>query len=155
MRKLYILLPFAAILLSSFWLSLQADKGSEYYGLPVVPCIARDMALQQDFQVTLQIVIDGERQIIPDNIGHDRGRCLREIHTDDSSGKIFVQSTTQRQYTLDEFFKTWKYTFDSEKILGKQADAEHHITVTVDGTQVTTYENTPLKPGQLLVITYA
>jgi hypothetical protein len=154
MEKSFIIVPFLFVTLLSLWMYGNADAHTEYFGLAVVPCIDREAPLKQDFETTLKITVDGENYPIPEGIGHDRGKCMRAIHTDDASGKIRVQLNDDSQVTLGDFFKTWKHEFSSQQVVGKKADATHAIKVFVNGQEVSTFETTFLQPNQILEVRY-
>jgi hypothetical protein len=111
------------------------------------------MATQFHIHPNLQIIVNGKQQVIPANIGIGP-TCMTSIHTHDASGQIHIESPEKRDFTLGDFFAVWQQPFSSTQVLGYKADATHRIAVTVNGTAVSTYENTVMNDGDSIVITY-
>lgn len=82
--------------------------------------------LTQHIHAILTLYVDGEVQGIPAGIGLSPS-CMAEIHTHDATGKIHVESRSNRQFTLGEFFEV------AGMPLSRDA---YHLTVTVDGTVI-------------------
>lgn len=101
----------------------------------------------------LEIVISGEKQSLPVNIGITPA-CMRAIHTHDTTGTIHVESPVVRDFTLGEFFRVWDKPFDRSHLLDKTADAEHRIEMKIDGQPSEEFENLVLKDGQQIVLSY-
>ncbi|HET9946914.1 MAG TPA: hypothetical protein VFQ63_02530 [Patescibacteria group bacterium] len=138
-----------AYLLYSF--SLQ---NSSYNGLPTVACIDATQPLKQNFTFRLAIQIKGENISIPSHIGYDNGKCLRSLYTNDATGEVYVNANDSTQFTLGNFFQTWKMTFNSHQLFSYSTDQSHKITVLVNGKEVTTYDSTPLHKGDIISISY-
>lgn len=101
----------------------------------------------------LRIVINGEAQEIPANIGVSPG-CMRPIHTHDATGKLHNEFPQHRNFTLGEFFKIWDKTFSSSQILDYTADETHKIRMTVNGEDNADFDNLILKDGDKIEIRY-
>lgn len=112
-----------------------------------------DMATQFHIHPILQIIINGEPQVIPANIGI-KADCMNALHTHDTSDTLHVESPEKRDFTLADFFAVWGQPFSKDQILNYKSDATHQISITVNGTPVDTYENTVLKDKDQIVITY-
>lgn len=112
-----------------------------------------DMATQFHIHPYLEIMINGQAQEIPANIGVIAG-CMNPLHTHDATGKIHVESPEERDFTLGDFFAVWNKTFTKEQILDEKADETHIIKETVNGNEVQDYENTILRDGDRIVIYY-
>lgn len=59
--------------------------------------------------LNLSITVDGEKEIIPKDIGIIRN-CMAEIHTHDESGYIHVETVNSSRIdslSLADFFKVW------------------------------------------------
>lgn len=112
-----------------------------------------DMATQFHIHPVLIIIINGVKQTIPANIGVT-STCLKSIHTHDDSGKIHVEAPAQKDFTLSDFFAVWGKTFNKGQILTSLVNKDFTITVTINGTAVDTYENTPLTDEEQIVISY-
>lgn len=102
----------------------------------------------------LTILINGEKQVIPANIGISP-TCTGAIHTHATDGVIHVEPPIQMDVKLADFFKVWGQTFSKDQILNYHADSGHEITMTVDGQPSDAYENLVFKDKQKIVITYA
>lgn len=112
-----------------------------------------DMYTQFHIHPHLQIIINGQNQVIPANVGIV-GNCLHPIHTHDDTGIIHVESPVKRDFTLADFFAVWNKSFNKDQILDYKADNQHTIKETVDGKEVQDYENTVLQDKQQIVISY-
>lgn len=112
-----------------------------------------DMATQFHIHPILKIILDGKDQIIPAGIGI-RPNCMNSIHTHDASGMLHVESPEKRDFVLADFFAVWSKPFSQDQILDMKTDATHTIRVTVNGQEVTTYENTVLRDKDQIVISY-
>ncbi|MDR5739615.1 MULTISPECIES: hypothetical protein [unclassified Caballeronia] len=72
----------------------------------------------------LSIYQNGKQLALPANIGTlgssltlQRG-CVYPVHTDDASGKIRIDATTNTQYTLGQFFAVWGEPLSSTNVAG-------------------------------------
>jgi hypothetical protein len=72
----------------------------------------------------LSIYQNGKQLALPANIGAvgsslalQRG-CVYPVHTDDASGKIRIDATTNTQYTLGQFFAVWGETLSATNVAG-------------------------------------
>jgi len=70
-------------------------------------------SLRQHFHPELTIIVDGEPDKIPANVGVSRG-TFRYMHTHDDSGKIHVESPSTHLFTIPDFFTIWDKEFTSE-----------------------------------------
>lgn len=112
-----------------------------------------DMATEFHIHPNLTIIINGQKQEIPPNIGINV-TCMNSIHTHEGGGVIHVESPIQRDFTLSDFFAVWDKPFDSQNILSFQTDDAHTIVVSVNGEIVDTFENTILRDKDDIVISY-
>lgn len=67
--------------------------------------------------VSLSILVNGQQAVIPEGVGmnpqlwHDHSldkygpSGISPMHTHDTSGTVHIESTTQREYTVNEFLK--------------------------------------------------
>lgn len=72
----------------------------------------------------LSIYQNGKQLALPANIGTvdsslalQKG-CVYPVHTDDASGKIRIDSSTNTQYTLGQFFSVWGQPLSSSNVAG-------------------------------------
>lgn len=115
--------------------------------------VPEDVPLAMHIHANLSIVIDGQPQEIPEGIGLLADGDL-PIHTHDATGKIHIESPEVRDFHLQDVFTVWGQSFDSQEILGHQADATHLITMTVNGTGSTDFGSLLLQDGDDIVIWY-
>jgi len=101
----------------------------------------------------LTIIIDGQPQVIPANIGIRSDGNL-PLHTHDASGWIHVESTEVHTFKLKDFFTIWGQPFNRNIVLGHVAAGGKHITMTVDGRPSNQFGNLALQDGQQIVIRY-
>ncbi|MBU2103678.1 hypothetical protein KKD81_02150 [Patescibacteria group bacterium] len=129
--------------------TIQTDRTNREIALTCDPKMA------QGFHVhpVLEIVVNGEKVAIPSNIGVN-STCMTVLHTHTPDGVIHVESPEKRDFTLADFFAVWDQPFSAQEILTNTTDATHRIRVTVDGTEVDTFENTVLKDAEHIVISY-
>ena len=151
-KKWFLLIPFALLVAAAFWIDRDADRQTVYLGLPPTPCIDPTRPLAQDFDFTLRLTIDGQSRPLDPAIGHDYGRCLHVLHTEDRSGTVHVQANDARTYTLGDFFDTWHWPFSADLLLGRPLESGHAIIVRVNGVRVATYGKTPLRQGEVIEI---
>lgn len=102
----------------------------------------------------LSIIINGEKQYLPANIGITE-QGMRIIHTHDDSGQLHVESPYIRIYTLGDFFTIWGKKFSKDCIFEYCVDDQHTLSVVIDNAAVRTFETTPLLEGKHIQIIYA
>jgi hypothetical protein len=154
-------LPLALGLLLLGGISVFAGQRSASPGILVTERTNREIALTCDKEMaqgfhihpTLELIINGKNVEVPANIGVGP-TCMTALHTHTPDGIIHVESPEKRDFTLADFFAVWDQPFTKDEILGYKADATHRIKVTVDGTEVDTFEYTVLKDGEHVVINY-
>ncbi len=112
-----------------------------------------DMATQFHIHPRLIIMIDGGSYEIPHNIGV-RSNCMNPLHTHGTDGTIHIESPEKRDFTLSDFFAVWDKPYSREQILDYRTDEEYVIVETVNGKMVEDYENTVLRDGDQIVISY-
>jgi sulfur carrier protein ThiS len=112
-----------------------------------------DMATQFHIHPHLQILVNGQPQEIPANVGVTF-TCMNALHTHDATGKIHVESPEKRDFTLADFFAVWNKPFSKDQILDYKVDDTHTVRVTVNGKEVDTYEHTVLRDMDQIVISY-
>lgn len=112
-----------------------------------------DMATRFHIHPHLQILINGQEEVIPANTGIN-GLCMNSIHTHDATGLLHVEAPVQKDFTLGDFFAVWDKTFSKEQILDYKADATHAITLSVNGKEDDSYENYIFKDKDQIVINY-
>jgi len=101
---------------------------------------------------TIQILINGQSQTIPPNIGVS-GSCIRPINTRGPVGVIHIDAFENRTYTLGDFFLVWGATygptyaiFSKNQIFNFKTDPNHNITISVNNYPIPNppYQDFPL-----------
>lgn len=111
-----------------------------------VPCLVPNLPLLQHIHPQIKILVDGEEEILPSNIG--MGACEKAIHTHDedaAAGVIHVESQDAREYTLGDFFGIWEKPLNRDGYL---------LEVKVDGTAVQNPAEIIFKDGQQIIFNY-
>ncbi len=114
-----------------------------------------DPKMAEEFHIhpVLEIIANGQKVVVPADIGVT-STCMTALHTHTADGIIHVESPEKRDFTLADFFAVWNQPLNKNEVLSYKADATHRIRITVDGKEVDTYENTILKDGEHIVISY-
>lgn len=112
-----------------------------------------EMATQFHIHPHLEILVDGQKQEIPADIGVE-AKCMRSLHTHDNTGIIHVEAKVKKDFTLSDFFAVWNKHFDRNQILEYKADENHKIRITVNGNESQEYENLILQDKDEVVIHY-
>jgi hypothetical protein len=103
-------------------------------GLPVLSAEGTVLHIHQH----IDIYVDGQPVTVPADIGINVDQqYLSPIHTHDSTGIIHVESPTQRDFTLGEFFDVWGVRFDAHCIGGACDGNGRTLSVYVNGQLVT------------------
>ncbi|MFT5360115.1 MAG: hypothetical protein ACI88L_000597 [Candidatus Paceibacteria bacterium] len=76
-----------------------SDNGTE------IPCLPNGhQAIAQHIHPVISIIVNGEEEVVPANVGID-GRCMREVHTHDTTGTIHIETKElDTIYKLPDFF---------------------------------------------------
>lgn len=143
-----VLIVFALIILGllawNYFLNTPAQAG--FWNDTQIACLPNGHEnLAQHIHPELTITVDGEREVVPANIGLTPS-CMAEIHTHDATGKIHIESVTERTFTLAEFFLVWGKTLEREG---------YTVAVTADGEVVADPGALVLKDHQQLKIIYS
>lgn len=109
-----------------------------------LPCSTPNLPLITHIHPHLTVIVDGEDQTIPANIG--LGACEFPMHTHDTTGTIHVEAQVARDYTLDEFLKVWGQPLNREG---------YKLKMTVNDAVNTELGNLVLKDGQKIVLEYS
>lgn len=112
----------------------------------------------------LDIVINGDQQVIPKGVGNNLGANSNKIHTHDFSGLIHVHPGPRTDFvTVGEFFEAWRNDtvlgntsalFSSTNVLGHTANDTHAVRMYVNGTLNTDFENYEFHDGDKILISY-
>src|SRR6185503_7306311 len=112
-----------------------------------------DMATVFHIHPHLRIIINGEEQTIPTNVGID-ANCMHSLHTHDNSGVVHVESPKKEDFTLADFFSIWKKDYTTSKILDQTVSADSQLQLFVDGKEVTTGPETVVQDRTSYVIMF-
>ncbi len=112
-----------------------------------------DMATQFHIHPVLKIIVNGQNQEVPANIGV-KPNCMNSLHTHDNSGLIHVESPEKKDFTIGDFFAVWNETYNKDQILDYKTDENHSIRQTVNGQEVQYFENTILQDTDEIIIYY-
>lgn len=148
------LVVIICIIYISFKLYTSALRNAEYVGLATVPCQDYTLQTKQNYSLNIRITINHKKYPLDNNIGHDFGKCLHDIYTNDTSGKVFVTSNNKNIHTLGQFFDVWHVTFTTKQIFGYQTDITHQLKVFVNGRDAENYRSIPLYSNILIDIIY-
>jgi hypothetical protein len=124
-----------------------------------LPALSQE-ALAFHIHMLLQVYLDGNPVPVPqgvgiNNVGAPQDQFITVLHTHDATGVIHVESPTQTNYTLGEFFDVWGVPFSSTQ-LGAYANAgDKQIRVFLNGKP---YSGDPqglvLKQHEDIVVTF-
>lgn len=108
------------------------------------------------YHSVLSILIDGESQPIPSNVGLVGGHS--PMHTHELDGTVHMEFergvVTKDDLRLSSFFKIWGKKFNSQEILDKSVSDEGTITMSVNGEDNTEFENYVMQEGDKIEIKY-
>jgi VCBS repeat-containing protein len=112
----------------------------------------------------LDIVVNGDQQLIPAGVGNNVGANSGKFHTHDFSGKIHVHPGPLGRFaTINDFFESWRNdtvfgnsnaTFSSTSILGNVANGTHTVRMYVNGVLNTDFQNYEFHDEDKIVISY-
>lgn len=81
----------------------------------------------------IDVFVDGGTVVVPAGIGINDSSFISPIHTHDTTGVIHVESPTNQQFTLGQFFAIWDVRFTPTRVGGYRATATHPIRLYLDG----------------------
>jgi len=105
---------------------------------------------------TLEIIINGEKQIIPADIGISP-TFHQPVHTHDSTGTIHLENNnpTEQNMKLGFFFQIWNKAFNSNCIFEFCNDGNKTVKMTVNGKANSDFENYFMKDKDKIAIEYS
>jgi hypothetical protein len=90
---------------------------SAYWKNTTIACLPQGHTnLAFHFHPTISLIVDGEEEFVPENIG-TASECMAEVHTHDASGVVHVEGVEQSRkdsFTLTDFFSVWGQSFERE-----------------------------------------
>ena len=120
--------------------SMQSDKPYDVTST----CVSHG-GLGMHIHPTLKIIVNGEEQPIPANIGIPNAACMRPVHTHDATGMIHIESVEIRDFPLKDFFSVWGKDF---------RDFGTEVSMTINGVENTDFENYIIRDKDEIVLTY-
>ena len=121
-------------------------------------CLDGHINLAQHIHPTIYIYSDATQISIPADIGIDTWACpsaMHIAHTHDDTGRIHVETHEPMDVTLGIFFEIWGEVFNSAQVLDLYADSNHTLTMSVDGVEVDTWQETIFTNGQVILIEHS
>jgi hypothetical protein len=122
-----------------------------------LPALSQE-ALAFHIHMLLQVYVDGKPVEVPAGIGINsvgNPQFITVLHTHDTTGVIHVESPTQTNYTLGEFFNVWGVPFSSTQLGAYSNSGDKLIRVFLNGKP---YSADPtgllLKQHEDIVVTY-
>ncbi len=102
----------------------------------------------------VQLFVHGTQEEVPQGIGIN-GNDDASIHTHTADGVVHIESDTQRDFTLGDFFDVWGVRLSSTCLGGFCDQGADHVQVFVDGTEVTTsIRGVVLDDQSVVVVTF-
>ena len=124
----------------------------------LAPLVAGHEGLSMHIHPTVRVFIDGQEQVVPPDTNITaQGMFPMHTHAGDPPGKIHIEVSERSEtpgpdaytFRIQDFFDLWRFTtgdptrvFNSQSFLGRPIDANHRVTVTVDGQPSAELENT-------------
>lgn len=116
----------------------------------------------------LTILIKGQQQVIPANIGvgsqyannrfYDTMMSMTNIHTHDANGtlhwEVMAGPVMKSDVMLGDFFEIWGQPFSSTQILDSKNGPDGTVTMMVNGQPNADYQNYQVKDGDKIEIRY-
>jgi hypothetical protein len=124
-----------------------------------LPALSQE-ALAFHIHMLLQVYVNGETTPVPqgvgiNNVGPPSDQFITVLHTHDATGVIHVESPTQTNYTLGEFFNVWGVPFSASQLGAYSNSGDNQIRVFLNGRP---YAGDPtglvLKQHEDIVVTY-
>jgi hypothetical protein len=166
-----------AVIIGAVYFSTRSSVDSTVQTLPTgsydfpIPCLGYE-PLFLHIHVWLQIFINNQKVVIPGAVGIQNpaiegqtnggyiygagtNSCFEPVHTHDNSGIIHIESATNTNYTLGQFFDIWSVSyqyalvgtskqpivFNSTDILGYKDNSTGTLTLLVDGQPSDAYSS--------------
>jgi len=99
-------------------------------GLPALQAEGQVLHIHQH----LDLFVDGRKVTVPANVGIDpSGAFISDLHTHDTTGIIHVESPTEQQFTLGQFFAVWAVPLSATQIGSLKGE---RVRTWVDGKPV-------------------
>lgn len=130
------------------WGSSNIDTSLSYFKDTEVACLTNGhQRLADHIHPQLIITVDGEKEIIPANIGIEEG-CMSELHTHDDTGIIHAESFMPGRianFHMGNFFEVWENHYNREG---------YDLELIQDGESKDSVENIKFKDGSIIEFKY-
>ena len=131
-----------------FWAGQAQNPSLVFVAGTNVACLPNGHAnIATHIHPELSIVVDGEPEVIPADIGIT-STCMPEIHTHDTSGAVHVETTTHarlQELTFADFFDVW----------GQPAEREgYNLTILFNGETAESITEVPLEDHSQIQLIY-
>jgi hypothetical protein len=101
----------------------------------------------------LAIYADGKKQTVPAQVGIDQtNQILASLHTHDTSGVIHMEAVQPYPFKLGQFFNVWGVKFTQAQLGAYHAGNGLVLQVWVNGKQVKSFVNYPMKAHDRIVV---
>jgi hypothetical protein len=104
----------------SFWPNGPTATGGLGQAVQGILCVP-SLSAQFHIHSHLSIIVDGEAQAVPGNIGiieDNTTDCHYYVHTHDRSGKIHIEPPVATTFTLGQFFALWGQPLTATNVAG-------------------------------------
>jgi hypothetical protein len=86
----------------------------------------------------LDVIVNGRPVTVPAEVGIDEGaQKISPLHTHDTTGVIHIESPTQAEFSLGQFFSEWQVSLSGSNIGALKADGTHLLKTYVNGQPYT------------------
>ena len=158
-KAIYIVIAVAVVVFGLFFfLAKNSSKGQSVNGVPQQPI---------HWHPKLKIIIKGEEQFIPPNIGINigsnmdnqiSGMRMSPTHTHESDGTIHLENNRPWQkpetLTLGYFFKVWGKNFNSSCIFEYCNGENGNLKMTVNGKENFEFDEYMMHDKDEIIIEY-
>jgi len=101
----------------------------------------------------LEIYVNGEKRVVPREIGIIPGVCLYWLHTHDTTGLIHIEAPEERKFTLGQFFDVWGQPLSKDRVWDIEITNGKELRVYVDGKPYTgDPREIELQDGRIIVL---
>lgn len=139
----------AAIIAGAAYLIHKTDNtvDTAYGAIDGIPCETQEYSTFH-IHAHLDVFVNGQHAIVPQNIGIMDNKCLYWLHTHDTSGIMHIESPQEKNFTLGQFVDIWSAT-------GSASPPSGDPTVFVNGQEVSTsLADTQLNPHDEIALVY-
>jgi hypothetical protein len=85
----------------------------------------------------LDVIVNGQPVTVPAEVGiDDAAQKISPLHTHDTTGVIHIESPTQAQFSLGQFFTEWQVSLSGDHVGDLTTDATHQLRAYVNGKPV-------------------